>query len=80
VAQQKAQDKAEQAEIVLSRYRELLVLVAQNLHSRLLQLLHVMFWRPIAVAEIQLDQVAEADQEGRAGLIRLDVKAKQNGS
>jgi hypothetical protein len=34
-AQQKAQDKAEQAEAVLSRYREPLLLAAQNLHSRI---------------------------------------------
>jgi len=34
-AQQKAHDKAEQAEMVLSRYREPLLLAAQNLHSRL---------------------------------------------
>jgi hypothetical protein len=34
-AQQKAQSKAEQAEAVLSRYREPLLVAAQNLHSRL---------------------------------------------
>lgn len=34
-AQQKAQSKAEQAEAVLSRYREPLLAAAQNLHSRL---------------------------------------------
>jgi hypothetical protein len=34
-AQQRAQDKAEQAEAVLSRYREPLLLAAQNLHSRI---------------------------------------------
>jgi hypothetical protein len=35
VAQQREQDKAEQAEAVLSRYREPLLLAAQNLHSRI---------------------------------------------
>jgi ABC-type transporter Mla subunit MlaD len=34
-AQQKAQSKAEQAEAVISRYREPLLAAAQNLHSRL---------------------------------------------
>ncbi len=34
-AQQKAQSKAEQAEAILSRYREPLLNAAQNLHSRL---------------------------------------------
>ena len=34
-AQQRAQDKAEQVEAVLSRYREPLLLAAQNLHSRI---------------------------------------------
>jgi hypothetical protein len=34
-AQQKASDKAEQAEAVLSRYREPLLLAAENLHSRI---------------------------------------------
>ena len=33
--QRRAQDKAEQAEAVLSRYREPLLLAAQNLHSRI---------------------------------------------
>jgi hypothetical protein len=34
-AQQRASDKAEQAEAVLSRYREPLLLAAENLHSRI---------------------------------------------
>lgn len=34
-AQQKASDKAEQAEALLSRYREPLLLAAENLHSRI---------------------------------------------
>jgi hypothetical protein len=37
-ARQKAQEKAEQAEVVLSRYREPLLLAAQNLHSRLFRI------------------------------------------
>jgi len=40
MAQQKAENKAEQAELVLSRYREPLLLAAQNLHSRLYRIVN----------------------------------------
>jgi hypothetical protein len=39
-AQQRASDKAEQAEAVLSRYREPLLLAAENLHSRIFSIVN----------------------------------------